>query len=61
MEIWQRVESSVEPLALEKAVKNVMDTAEEGQQDRRQVCEGFYFWQIYRDTDDHLNCKHFSL
>ena len=43
MEIWQRIESSVEFLALEKAVKNLMDTAEEGQQDRRQVCEGFYF------------------
>jgi len=37
MEIWQRIESSVEPLALEKAVKSLMDTAEEGQQDRRQV------------------------
>ena len=37
MEIWQRIESSVEPLALEKAVKKVMETAEEGQQDRAQV------------------------
>jgi len=37
MEIWQRIESSVEPLALEKAVKKVMETSEEGQQDRRQV------------------------
>ena len=37
MEIWQRIESSVEQLALEKAVKKVMETAEEGQQDRAQV------------------------
>lgn len=37
MEIWQRIESSVEFLALEKAVKKVMETAEECQQDRRQV------------------------
>ena len=37
MEIWQRIESSIEFLALEKAVKKVMETAEECQQDRRQV------------------------
>ena len=37
MEIWQRIASSVEPLALEKAAKKVMETAEEDQQDRRQV------------------------
>ena len=37
MEIWQRIESSVEPSALEKAVQKVMETAEEGQQDKRQV------------------------
>ena len=53
MEIWRRVESSVEPLALEKAVKNLMDTAEEGQQDRRQVCERFYFVN--------MNMKYLSL
>jgi len=43
MEIWRRVESSVKPLALEKAVKNLMDTAEEGQQDRRQVAATVLF------------------
>jgi len=43
MEIWRQIESSVEPLALEKAVKSVMDTAEEGQQDRRQVATTVLF------------------
>ena len=37
MEIWKQVESSVESLPLEKAVKNVIEIAEEGQQDRTQV------------------------
>merc|ERR1719458_2485924 len=37
MEIWKQVESSVESLPLEKAVKNVIEIAEQGQQDRTQV------------------------